>query len=180
MLLTADHLAALEELGETAQATAPQFALYERASAIYRALERDGLARWAHGQSYVVTTAGRQAQRLVAGMLAAGYLCQRELMTPEWRFIDDTILTALQIAAHDADHVDLAAAPLLLGRGLAEVRDDPDELRMYVALTAFGTAWLELMGHLDEQLGSTYESVAAIDSAAGSASSEVQSHTALA
>jgi len=179
MLLTTKHLAALEELGESAPATLPQSAPQERITAIYRALERDGLAHRARGQSYVVTTAGRQAQRLVAGMLAAGYLCQRELMMPDWRFIDDTILAAMQTAAHD-DRVDTAAAPLLLRRGLAELRDDPDELRMYVALTAFGKAWLELMGHLHKQSGSTHELVAPLDPAASSAGIEVQPYSALA
>jgi hypothetical protein len=113
-------------------------------------------------------------------MLATGYLYQRQLMSSDWRFIDDAILTAMQIAAHDDDRVGVADAPLLLGRGLAELRDDPDELRMYVALTAFGKAWLELMGRLHKQPSSTCESVVPMDPAASSAGIEVQLHSALA
>ena len=180
MLLTAAHLAALEELGEAAPVAPAPPAARARTSAIYRTLEREGLARRAHGYAYALTAMGRQAQRLVAGMLATGYLCQPELMTPDWRFIDDTILAAMETAAHDDDRVDRAAAPLLLGRGLAELREEPDELRMYAALTAFGRAWLELMGQLHEQLGSAYQSDIAVDPAAGSASTEVQSGIALA
>src|SRR5215467_2152834 len=83
MLLTADHLAALDELEGDTAVPPPPFAPTERAGALYSVLARDGLARRMQGRGYSLTTEGRDAQRLVACMLAGGYLPPREVMAPD-------------------------------------------------------------------------------------------------
>jgi hypothetical protein len=172
MLLTANHLATLVELGGHAPATPSPDAESSPAAATYRTLEREGLARRAHGQGYALTSAGSEARRLVIGMLAGGWLLPPELVSPEWHFLDDQILAAGRAAAREDDRVPRSAASLLLARGLAELRDEPDELRLFVALTAYGKKWLELVGRLQEQAISTLEQEVRWDMMGGRAGTE--------
>jgi hypothetical protein len=174
MLLTADHLAALEDLGGDTFDPTPLSAPSERANAVYRALARDGLACRMRGQSYSLTAEGRDARGLVVGMLAGGYLGPREVMAPDWHFIDDEVLAAMEAAVRDADRVALADAPLLLVRGLAALREVPDELHVYVALTPYGRAWLGLTRRLRKHAESTYGPALLVGAAAGNLEREAQ------
>jgi hypothetical protein len=172
MLLTADHLAELVKLGHATPATTVSCSDSSAAATTCRTLEREGLARSAHGHTYELTPAGHEARQLVVDMVAGGVLLPPELMAPDWIFLDDQVLAAGRAAVRDDNRVSLPAAPILLARGLAELRDELDELQVFVALTVYAREWLELVGHLQEQAVNAYAPDAQWDIAVGSAGTE--------
>jgi hypothetical protein len=174
MLLAAEHLAALNELAGTGTAVPAHPWRSAQAAPIYRELKQEGLARHPVGHDWVLTPAGNEAQRLLSGMLANGLLLPTALVPPGWRFLDDEMLAALRAAARNDDRVAMAAAPPLLARGLAELREELDDLRLFVAPSVYGRAWLELAGRLQAEAIRRCEPEVPLDALVGGALHEMQ------
>jgi hypothetical protein len=148
MLLTTNHLAALDHCGEREAASRYARPASARDADNYRALARAGLTERVRGEEYRLTADGRAAQRLIGGMQAAGVLPARQVLAPDWHFIDDDVLSALETAARTDGRVAPTAASPLLARGLATLFDEPYELRATIALTVYGKAWRDLARRL--------------------------------
>jgi hypothetical protein len=148
MLLTTNDLAALDHCGEREAASRYARPASARDADSCRALARAGLTECVRGEEYRLTADGRAAQRLIGGMQAAGVLPARQVLAPDWHFIDDDVLSALETAARTDGRVAPAAASPLLARGLAALFDEPYELRTTIALTVYGRAWRDLARRL--------------------------------
>ncbi len=153
MLLTTNHLAALDHCGEREAASCYARPASARDADSYRALARTGLTECVRGEEYRLTADGRAARRLIGGMEAAGVLPARQVLAPDWHFIDDDVLAALETAARADDRVSPAAASPLLARGLAALVDEPYELRATITLTVYGKAWHDLAHRLGSAPG---------------------------
>jgi len=148
MLLTTNHLAALDHCGEREAASCYARPASARDADSYRALAHAGLTERVRGEEYRLTADGRTAQRLISGMEAAGVLPARQVLAPDWHFIDDDVLAALETATRADDRVAPAAASPLLARGLAALVDEPYKLRAAITLTVYGKAWHDLAHRL--------------------------------
>src|SRR5258708_15355858 len=96
MLLTTNHLAALDHCGEREAASCYARPASARDADSYRALARTGLTECVRGEEYRLTADGRAARRLIGGMEAAGVLPAPHVLAPARPFLDDAVVAALE------------------------------------------------------------------------------------
>lgn len=124
MLLTGEHLRALDALMASEAAGHAAHAIGEDELDVYRVLDLQGLARPDIGQAYVLTYEGREALRLLGEMRTRGLLPPADQIERGWRFLGSEALAALAAAGRAGGRVGPLAEELLRERGLAEtIRD---------------------------------------------------------
>jgi uncharacterized protein len=143
MLLTAEHLRALDALMASEAAGHAAHAIDEDEIDIYRVLELQGLANLEIVRSYTLTNVGREAVRLVGEMRAQGLLPPADQMRRGWRFLGSEVLAALVAAGRVGGRVGPLAEGLLRERGLAQEFREPETKKRFPRLNAYGTAWLD-------------------------------------
>jgi len=127
MLLTTDHLLALDTLAVSEAAGHALYTIAEDAhtQTLFRVLELQGLVIPEAVQSYRFTYLGYEALRLLGSMQAAGLL--PGMSTPGdykqlkagWRFLSSEILAALEAAARNGGRVGPLTEELLSAGGSA-------------------------------------------------------------
>jgi uncharacterized protein len=142
MLLTGDHIRALDALKASEVAGSTARTVAEDETDTYRVLELQRLARPETGRAYVLTAEGREALRLLAEMRVQALLPPTDKIARGWRFIGSEVLAALAAAGRAEGRVGPLAEDLLRERGLAEDYKDRERKNRYLRLNAYGTAWL--------------------------------------
>ncbi len=143
MLLTGNHLRALDALQASTAVGQATHAVAEDELGVYRVLELQGLARHATDRSYALTDVGKEAEQLLGEMRSRGLLPPTELLEPKWRFLGSEILAALAAGSRAGGRVGPLTEELLKARGLAQASRAPDTKKEQVRLNSYGTAWLE-------------------------------------
>jgi hypothetical protein len=153
MLLTTDHLLALDALAASEAAGHARYTIAEDAHTqnLFRVLELQGLVVPEAGQSYRLTYPGYEALRLLGNMQAAGLLPWHgtsgdySQLKAGWRFLGPEVLAALDAAARSGGRVGPLTEELLRVRGFIETETSSNEEqeRSSLRLNVHGEAWLD-------------------------------------
>lgn len=153
MLLTTDHLLALDALAASEAAGHALYTIAEdvHTQNLFRVLELQGLAVPEAVQSYRLTYLGYEALRLLGSMQAAGLLPRHGTsgeypqLKAGWRFLDSEVLAALEAAASRGRRVGPLTEELLRVRGFTEAETSANEKqqRSSLRLNVHAEAWLD-------------------------------------
>ncbi len=161
MLLTTDHLLALDALAASEAAGHALYTIAEDSHTqnLFRVLELEGLVVPEAVQSYRLTYLGYEALRLLGKMQAAGLLPRNDAageyprLQAGWRFLCSEVLAALEAASRQGGRVGPLTEELLRMRGFTEVESSPEEKqRSSLRLNVHGEAWLNFARRARPQL----------------------------
>lgn len=150
MLLTTDHLLALDTLAASEAAGHVLYTIAEDAHTqnLFRVLELQGLVIPEAVQSYRLTYLGYEALRLLGRMQAAELLPRNRTsgeysqLKAGWRFLDSEVLAAFEAAARSKGWVGPLTEELLRVRGFTEAETSSEEEQQRSSLRLL--SWMSL------------------------------------